>query len=104
MYQLKLAFRNLFRNRLYTSINIIGLSIGLAAIILIYKIVSHELAYKGGGLDKGILRVLIHKVHLVGVGAGALFHRFRHGPQPGGIHMTMPGEAHIWGGRPVFLL
>lgn len=41
----KLAIRSLYKNKLYTGINVIGLSIGIAAVILIYKIVSHEQSY-----------------------------------------------------------
>jgi len=41
----KLAIRGLLKNKLYTGINVIGLSIGIAAVILIYKIVSHEQSY-----------------------------------------------------------
>ncbi|GAB5524810.1 MAG: ABC transporter permease [Roseivirga sp.] len=42
---LKVAFRNLWKNRLYTSINIAGLSIGLAASVLIVLFVRDELSY-----------------------------------------------------------
>ena len=41
----KLAIRSLYKNKLYTGINVIGLSIGIAAVILIYKIVNHEQSY-----------------------------------------------------------
>lgn len=42
---LKTAFRNLRKNRLYSGINITGLSIGLAACLLIGVFISHELSY-----------------------------------------------------------
>ena len=42
---LKVAFRNLWKNRLYTSINIAGLSVGLAACVLIVLFVNDELSY-----------------------------------------------------------
>ncbi len=42
---LKIAFRNLLRNKLYAFINISGLTIGLAACIMIYYWVQHELSY-----------------------------------------------------------
>lgn len=42
---LKVALRNLWKNRLYTSINIAGLSIGLAACVLIVLFVRDELSY-----------------------------------------------------------
>lgn len=41
----KLALRNLLKNKLYTGINLVGLSIGIAATILIYRIITYELSY-----------------------------------------------------------
>jgi putative ABC transport system permease protein len=43
---LKIAFRNLFRNKVYTSINIVGLAIGVASCILIFLYVKDELSYE----------------------------------------------------------
>ncbi|MDB5209359.1 MAG: transporter permease, partial [Sediminibacterium sp.] len=42
---LKIAFRNLWKNKAFSAINIIGLSIGLAAFILITLYVVDELSY-----------------------------------------------------------
>jgi putative ABC transport system permease protein len=42
---LKIALRNLFRSRLYSSINILGLAIGLAACLMIFLWVRDELSY-----------------------------------------------------------
>ncbi|HMK17723.1 MAG TPA: FtsX-like permease family protein [Chitinophagaceae bacterium] len=42
---LKTAFRNLGKNKLYSGINIIGLTIGLAACLLIGVFINHELSY-----------------------------------------------------------
>ena len=42
---LKTAFRNLGKNKLYSSINIIGLTAGLAACLLIGVFINHELSY-----------------------------------------------------------
>ncbi len=42
---LKIAIRNILRNKFYSSINIIGLSIGLAAFLLILQYVSFQLSY-----------------------------------------------------------
>lgn len=42
---LKVALRNLWKNRLYTSINITGLSVGLAACVLIVLFVRDELSF-----------------------------------------------------------
>jgi putative ABC transport system permease protein len=42
---LKIAFRNLWKNKVYSSINIIGLSIGLAAGILLFLWIQDELSF-----------------------------------------------------------
>jgi len=42
---LKIAFRTLVKNKTYTSINIVGLMIGIAAVLLIYRMVSYELSF-----------------------------------------------------------
>jgi hypothetical protein len=42
---LKIAFRNLARNRLYSSINIFGLAAGLAVCLLIMLYILDELSY-----------------------------------------------------------
>lgn len=42
---LKIAIRNLFKNKLYSSINVAGLSVGLAACVLIVLFVKHELSF-----------------------------------------------------------
>jgi putative ABC transport system permease protein len=41
----KIALRNLFKNRLYSVINILGLSVGLGCVLLITVYVMHELSY-----------------------------------------------------------
>lgn len=41
----KIAWRNLFRNKVYGSINIIGLAIGIASFILILLYMNYELSY-----------------------------------------------------------
>ena len=42
---IKVAFRNLRRNKLYASLNILGLSIGLGSFFIIYLFLQNELAY-----------------------------------------------------------
>ena len=42
---IKVAFRNLRRNKLYASLNILGLSIGLGSFFMIYLFLQNELAY-----------------------------------------------------------
>src|SRR3954465_9717360 len=41
----KTAFRNFYRHLTYTSINLLGLSVGLATSILIYLWIADELSY-----------------------------------------------------------
>lgn len=41
----KIAWRNLWPHKLYSTINILGLSIGLASCILIFLFVKDELSY-----------------------------------------------------------
>ncbi len=40
-----IAIRNLFRNKLFSAINILGLAIGMAATLLITEYIIHELSY-----------------------------------------------------------
>jgi putative ABC transport system permease protein len=42
---IKIAFRNLFRNKLYSMINLLGLAIGMAACLMIFLWVQDELSY-----------------------------------------------------------
>ncbi|RZJ82033.1 MAG: ABC transporter permease [Flavobacterium sp.] len=42
---LKIAWRNLWKNKIYTSINVIGLALGLAGFIFILLFVNHEKSY-----------------------------------------------------------
>ena len=44
-YKLKLYFRSLRMDKLNSSINIFGLAVGMAAVILISLYVQHELSY-----------------------------------------------------------
>ncbi len=41
----KIALRNLLKNKLYSTINVVGLSVGLAACVLIVLFVRHEVSY-----------------------------------------------------------
>lgn len=43
---IKIAWRNLFRNKAYSAINIGGLAIGIAACLLILQYVSFETSYE----------------------------------------------------------
>ena len=51
-------------------------------------------AVVGRGLHKAVLRVFLHQVERVGVGAGALLHRLADGPEPGGVHVAVPHQPH----------
>ena len=42
---LKIAFRNLVRNKVYSFINIVGLAVGMAVAMLIFLFVSHEVSF-----------------------------------------------------------
>lgn len=57
---LKVAFRNIKKNKLYAGLNILGLSVGLGTFFIIYLFVSHELSYdqfhsKGDRIHRVIL-------------------------------------------------
>ncbi|MDO5666078.1 MAG: ABC transporter permease [Bacteroidia bacterium] len=59
MYNLKLAFRNLFRQRSGTLINVIGLSLSLAVCLLIALFVQYEYSFEKHNPDaKNIYRLL----------------------------------------------
>ena len=42
---LKIAWRNLWKNKIYTSINVIGLALGLSGFIFILLFINHEKSY-----------------------------------------------------------
>ncbi len=42
---LKIAWRNIWKNKVFSAINIFGLSIGLACCILMFLLIQHELSY-----------------------------------------------------------
>lgn len=60
---IKIAWRNLSRNRMFSIINILGLAIGIAASLLILQYVSHELSYDGFHENSGRI-VRIHQQRL----------------------------------------
>ncbi|MFC5410245.1 ABC transporter permease [Larkinella bovis] len=41
----KIAFRNLWRNKVFSGINVFGLAVGLASCLLLFLYISHELSY-----------------------------------------------------------
>ena len=56
---LKLAFRNLQRNRLFALLNISGLAIGLAAVVLIVSYIRYELSYDKYHENQNIVRITV---------------------------------------------
>src|SRR5687767_9882232 len=54
----KTAWRNLWRNKVFSAINILGLSIGLACCILMFLFIQHELSYDKFNVNaKNIYRI-----------------------------------------------
>jgi len=48
---LKIAWRTLGKNKIYTFINVLGLTVGIAAVLLIYRMVSYETSFNKGFAD-----------------------------------------------------
>ncbi|HEX8024035.1 ABC transporter permease [Mucilaginibacter sp.] len=59
----KTAWRILWRNKIYTSINILGLSLGICACIVIYLISSYELSFDTFHPDKDRIYRIMTTVH-----------------------------------------
>ncbi len=58
---IKIAWRNLLQNKLYSSINIIGLAIGIACCVLIFLYVQYELSFdKNNENADRVYRVAVH--------------------------------------------
>src|SRR6185437_3939671 len=81
---LKTAFRNLRKNKLYSSINIFGLAIGLASCLLIGVYILHELSYDKFNVNANrIVRVTmeysnagtVNKIATTGTKPGPQFRR-----------------------------
>lgn len=67
------AFRNLFRHKLYSVINIGGLAVGLAACILIFLFVRDELSFDGFLSDTDDTYMMRITVHTPGYDAFSLY-------------------------------
>ncbi|HAS46260.1 MAG TPA: hypothetical protein DCS93_37615 [Microscillaceae bacterium] len=61
---LKITLRSFFRNRLYASINLLGLSVGIAAFILIYLFVQQQLSYDTHYQGANRIYRVINHVHM----------------------------------------
>lgn len=61
---LKIAYRNLVKNKIYTGINILGLTLGLTCCLLIFLQVREELSYdKFWENQKNIYRVALERIY-----------------------------------------
>lgn len=60
---LKIAFRNLFRNRSNTFINILGLSVGIAACLLIFLVIRFEKSYDNFHKNRDRIYRLVSYLH-----------------------------------------
>src|SRR4051812_44119365 len=52
LHYLKTALRNIYKNKAYSSINILGLAMGIGATLLLAKHVSYELTFDNFHLNK----------------------------------------------------
>lgn len=61
---LKLVFRQLYRNRLFTFLNVLGLSIGLAACWMIFQLVEYEFSFDADQPNRErIYKVVTHTTY-----------------------------------------
>ncbi len=60
---LRTSFRNLFRHRLYTLVNILGLAVGMAACILVGLFLQHEFSYDAYHRDIDRIHRVLRLVH-----------------------------------------
>ena len=65
---LRTSFRNLFRHRLYTLVNILGLAVGMAACILVSLFLQHEFSYDAYHRDIDRIHRVMRLVHPSGGG------------------------------------
>ncbi|EDM38540.1 putative ABC transporter permease [Pedobacter sp. BAL39] len=63
----KIAMRNIWKNKGYTLINVLGLSIGMASCILIFLFINHQLSFDKGYKNAGrIYRIVTNWEYAVG--------------------------------------
>jgi len=65
----KTAWRNLIRNKTYATLNIVGLSLGIACSILIFTIVSYHLSFDQFNKNKDRIYRIVTEIH-----AGNIFY------------------------------
>lgn len=66
--QIKLAFRNIAKNKVFTLINLSGLAIGMSAFMLIILWIQYELSYNGFHKDKDRIAAIMTNQTLAGSG------------------------------------
>src|SRR4030065_460534 len=76
----KLTLRSIFKNKLFNSINIFGLAIGLASCILILLFVTDELSYDRFHTNAKRVYRVINNFHAPGKEMKMLFTRWMTGP------------------------
>src|SRR5580700_7017106 len=60
----KIAWRNIFRNKIYTTINVLGLTLGICACIVIYLVSSYEFSFDTFHQDKERIYRVASKVKM----------------------------------------
>lgn len=60
---LKIAVRNLLRNKVYTSINVLGLSLSIACAVLIFSLVKYHLSFDNFHLDSARIYRFVTEKH-----------------------------------------
>lgn len=63
----KVAFRNLIRNKTYTAINIVGLALGMACGLLIFMLVKYHLSFDNFHAQAGRIYRIVTELHRDGV-------------------------------------
>ncbi len=67
---LKLAFRQLWRSRLFTALNVLGLSIGLAACWMIFQLVDYEFSFDADQLNRDRIYKVVTRFEFDGKESG----------------------------------
>lgn len=79
-HYIKVAFRNLLRNKFYSAINILGLAVGLACFVLILLFVQDEQQYDRYHSKADRIYRLVEKIEMEGQGENSSSNPFPTGP------------------------
>ena len=92
---LLIAFRTLFRHKVYSAINVLGLAVGMACCVLILLFVTDELSYdQHHAKGERIFRVL-RETH--GAGGGGEINETTSGPVADALERDFPEvETGLW--------